>query len=408
MVVDINASSQSQDHPVLIVGAGPVGLSCALFLVRRGIPVAVFEQESELPRDMRASTFHPATLDMLGDAEVVQYLLDQGVKAPRWQYRKHESGECAVFDLSVLADRTAHPYRLQCEQFHLTRAICDKLSGNPLFKIKFNAPVGSVSQDETGVEITVTGDKGDYPVRGSYVIGADGAKSVVRKAMGLDLTGQTYEVTSLTVAVRYPFDEHIEGLLPVNYCWTHDSHFSLMQLKTVWRVGYSPRQGQSYDEALQPEQIEARLQEIHPKPGRYDVAHAAAYTIHRRVVDSFRKGRILLAGDSAHLNSPSGGMGMNSGIHDAENLCGKLAEIILNGADPALLDRYSRQRRHIAVEDVQVRSDRNYRRHRVKTPEERQEVWSEFLRVTSDRELMTEFLLESSMFQSLRKAEAIA
>ncbi|MXW74300.1 MAG: FAD-dependent monooxygenase [Gammaproteobacteria bacterium] len=403
----MNRVGPADDDRVLIAGAGPVGLSCALFLTRSGIPVSVFEAESELPEDMRASTFHPGTLDVLEDADVVADLLANGLKCRQWQYRNHVTGACAVFDMEVLRGRTSHPYRLQCEQFRLTRAICSRLGDNRLFDLEFGARVIDATQNENGVEIEVERPAGPRTVRGSFVIGADGAGSRVRKAMGLDFRGETYPITSLTVAVRYPFDQHIEGLLSVNYCWTEDSHFSMMQLKDVWRVGFSPKPGQSHEEALQPERIQARLQEIHPKEGPYEIVHTGAYTIHRRIADSFRTGRMVLAGDAAHLNSPSGGLGMNSGIHDARSLCDKLAAIILDGADESLLDRYSRQRRSIALDDVQVRSDRNYRRHRVKGRKERAEVWDELQRVTGDRRLMTDFLMESSMLRSLEKAERI-
>ena len=397
----------ADDDQVLIAGAGPVGLSCALFLTRSGIPVSAYEAESGLPEDMRASTFHPATLDVLEDAEVVAELLANGVKCRQWQYRNHATGECAVFDMEVLRGRTSHPYRLQCEQFRLTRAIRSRLGDSRRFNLEFGARVTHANQDGDGVEIEVEGPDGSRTVRGSYVIGADGAGSRIRKAMGLDFKGEIYPVASLTVAVRYPFDKHIEGLLSVNYCWAEDSHFSMMQLKDVWRVGFSPKPGQSHEDALQPEQIQARLQEIHPKEGPYEIVHAGAYTIHRRISDSFRARRMVLAGDAAHLNSPSGGLGMNSGIHDARNLCDKLVAIILEGADESLLDRYSRQRRSIALDDVQVRSDRNYRRHRARGKRKRAQVWNELKRVTGDRRLMTDFLMESSMLRSLEKAESI-
>lgn len=403
----MNRAGPADDDRVLIAGAGPVGLSCALFLTRSGIPVSVYEAESELPEDMRASTFHPATLDVLEDARIVGDLLANGVKCRQWQYRNHVTGECAVFDMEVLRGRTSHPYRLQCEQFRLTRAICSRLGDNRLFNLEFGARVTHAKQTGDGVEIEVEGRDGRRTVRGRYVIGADGAGSRIRKAMGLGFTGETYPITSLTVAVGYPFDKHIEGLLSVNYCWTQNSHFSMMQLKDVWRVGFSPKPGQSLQEALQPEQVQARLQEIHPKEGPYEIVHAGAYTIHRRIADSFRAGRMVLAGDAAHLNSPSGGLGMNSGIHDARDLCDKLAAIILKGADELLLDRYSQQRRSIALDDVQVRSDRNYRRHRVRGKKQRAEVWDELQRVTGDRRLMIDFLMESSMLRSLEKAERI-
>ena len=392
---------------VLIAGAGPVGLSCALFLTRRGIPVTVFEAEGELPEDMRASTFHPATLDLLADADLVADLVANGVICRKWQYRNHETGECAVFDLDVLRGSTKHPYRLQCEQFRLTRAICSRLRESKLFRLRFGTRLTHATQSDDGVQAEVEGPQGPRSTRGSYLIGADGAGSRVRKAMGLDFKGEAYPVTSLTVAVRYPFDKQIEGLLSVNYCWTRDSHFSMMQLKDVWRVGFSPKPGQSHQEALRPGQVQARLQEIHPTEDPYEIVHAGAYTIHRRIADSFRSGRMVLAGDAAHLNSPSGGLGMNSGIHDARNLCDKLGAIILEGADESLLDRYSRQRRSIALDEVQVRSDRNYRRHRVKGRRERAEVWAELERVTGDRRLMKDFLMESSMLRSLEKAELI-
>ena len=401
-------SAQGHASRVLIAGAGPVGLSCALFLTRSGIPVSVFEAESELPEDMRASTFHPATLDMLDDSDVVGELLNRGVICRKWQYLNHENGDCAVFDLDVLRDRTSHPFRLQCEQFHLTRAICSKLRKNELFSLEFGTPVTSVTQTAESVEAELEGPDGTRRVKGCYIIGADGAGSLVRRVMEMDLKGETYPATSLTIAVGYPFDEHIEGLLPVNYCWTKDSHFSMMQLKNVWRVGFSPKAGQSHEDALKSEQIQARLQEIHPKEGSYDIAHAGAYTIHRRVAGSFRVGRMILAGDAAHLNSPSGGMGMNSGIHDARNLCDKLTEIILHKAQESLLDRYSRQRRSIALDDVQVRADANYRRHRVRGERNRAKVWAELKRVTSDRQLMSDYLMQSSMLQSLKNAELIA
>jgi 2-polyprenyl-6-methoxyphenol hydroxylase-like FAD-dependent oxidoreductase len=132
-----------------------------------------------------------------------------------------------------------------------------------------------------------------------------------------------------------------------------------------------------------------------------------AYSVHRRITPGFVHGRILLAGDAAHLNSPAGGMGMNSGVHDAHSLAEHLAPV-LDGADPKLLQRYNRRRRTIAVDEVQKQSDQNYRRHREKDPARRREIWGEFERIAGDRDAMRDCLYRSSMLASVARAASIA
>jgi 2-polyprenyl-6-methoxyphenol hydroxylase-like FAD-dependent oxidoreductase len=199
----------------------------------------------------------------------------------------------------------------------------------------------------------------------------------------------------------------LSGILFVNYLWTADDHFSLMRVRDHWRVGFSPRPGQAVEDATSPEGVEHRLQDILPAGEPYRLVHIGHYSVHRRVIDSFRHGRILFAGDAAHLNSPAGGMGMNSGVHDAHNLAGKLGAVI-KGADEALLDRYARQRRTIAVDEVQAQSDKNYKRHREKDPVLRRQIWDDLARTASDRETMRAFLRKTSMIDSLALAETIA
>jgi 3-(3-hydroxy-phenyl)propionate hydroxylase len=392
---------------VIIAGAGPVGLSCALFLVARGVSVTVLEAEPELPTDMRASTFHPATLDMLTPSGIAARLVAQGVPAPQWQFMRRDTGGAIVFDLGLLSDVTAHPYRLQCEQFKLTRLIVEALADDPRCTIVFGASVAAVTQDADGV--TVQAQIGGTPrsFRGAWLIGADGAHSLVRGCIGEALHGETYPLTSLTVSVDFPFQEHLAGLLNVNYVWTEGGHFSLMRVQDGWRVGYSPPSGLSIEEARSEAVIQRQLQVICPTGMPYRIMHRGAYTVHRRLVDRFRVGRVLLAGDAAHLNSPVGGMGMNSGIHDAANLADKLARV-LDGADDALLDRYARQRRAIAAEDVQAQSDANFKRHRETDTSRREAHWAEMQATVADPERLRRFLLNASMIASVRRAEAIA
>ena len=392
---------------VIVVGAGPVGLSCALFLRGRGIAVTVLEADAALPGDMRASTFHAATLDMLGDLGVAATLVAQGVVVEQWQFLRRDTGARVVFDMGVIADATDHPYRLQCEQFRLTRLIAGLLAADPGCDIVFGAAVEAVGQDAAGVwaDATVAGRAETY--RGGWLVGADGAHSVVRKAVGEVLKGDTYPLTSLTVSVAFPFQDHLEGLYNVNYVWTANGHFSLMRVPDGWRVGYSPPADGSVEQALSDAFVQARLQAIHPNGRRYDVTHTGAYTVHRRIVDNFRVGRVLLAGDAAHLNSPTGGMGMNSGIHDARSLADMLARVI-GGDPPALLDRYARQRRAIALDDVQAQSDANYRRHRETDGARREAHWAELTATVADPARYRTTMLNASMIASVRRAETIA
>lgn len=388
---------------VVIAGAGPVGLSAALFLIERGVRVTVLEKLPTLAEDMRASTFHPATLDMLVPGGIAERLAGEGHRAAQWQYLRLDTGDAAVFDLGVLAGETAHPYRLQCEQFRLTRAIAGKLRDEPLFELRLGAALSGLSQTDAGVEVEVTEGAGVHRLHADYLIGADGASSTVRRLLGKDLEGSTYPKTSITVVVDFPFENHLPDMLFVNYVWTRDDHYSLMRISRHWRTGFSPAEGQRPEDAAALPNVRRHLARILPQAEAAEVVHVGAYTIQRRVVDQFRDGRVLLAGDAAHLNSPSGGMGMNSGIQDAHALALALGKVFAGGAETAL-DRYAQVRRQVAVDEVQAQSDRNYRRHREKDPVQRERIWSELKATTADHARMKEYLMESSMIASVARS----
>jgi 3-(3-hydroxy-phenyl)propionate hydroxylase len=392
---------------VVIVGAGPVGLAAALFLVERGVPVLVLERGAALSEDMRASTFHPATLDMLAPSGIAATLIAQGHIARQWQYRRHETVARIVFDLGVLDGDTAHPFRLQCEQFRLTRAVVEKLQASPLFSIIFNAEVASVHQDDRKVAVEArVGGETIARYYGAYAVAADGGRSAVRKALDLPFDGETYPRTSITAVVDCDFEALMPETLFVNYVWTDSDHFSLMRVRDHWRVGFSPRPEQSVEEATSPEGVERRLQTILPRRESYRVVHVGHYSVHRRAIHKFNHGRVLFAGDAAHLNSPAGGMGMNSGVHDAHAVAEHLAEV-LAGADPALLDRYDRRRRTIAVEEVQAQSDQNYKRHREKDPARREQIWRDLADIAADRRRMRDYLFRASMLASIEREASI-
>ncbi len=146
----------------------------------------------------------------------------------------------------------------------------------------------------------------------------------MRRAIDVELSGDIYPETTILATTLYPFHDKLEGLSNVSYCWKPDGTFSLLRLPGVWRVSLYAREGQTTEQALEDEAQQDLLHDIVPDAGRIEVLETRPYRIHRRLASAYRKGRVFLAGDAAHLNSPSGGMGMNGGIHDAFSLCEKL------------------------------------------------------------------------------------
>ena len=396
-----------RSHSVLIAGAGPVGLTAALVLADAGVAVTVFEAEADVTEDLRASTFHPPTLDMLDRFGISDDLIAQGLTCPHWQIRLHPIGERAVFDLSVLEGETRHPYRLQCEQWKLSRALLTRLANLPNVDIRFGARVTTLTQDDTGVALSIEAGGRVDTVRGAWLIGADGAGSVVRKTLGLTFEGQTYPETTLLATTRFPFEEHLEGLSNVSYCWKAGGNFSLLKVPGRWRVSIYPREDLSVEEQLSPANIEMALQEIVGRGEPYEVLEARPYRVHQRIVERYRVGRVFLAGDAAHVNSPAGGMGMNGGVHDAFNLAEKLAAVVLGRADAALLDLYERQRRPVARDEMLAQSDRNRARMREKDDAKRRTMLAELKVLIADRGRLKAHLLKTSMIEGLRQAAQV-
>lgn len=387
--------------PVLIIGGGPVGLTAAFCLAAADVPVILFEADAAISEDLRASTFHPPTLDMLDRFCLANELVAQGLITPSWQIRLQETGERALFDLSVLKDETNHPYRLQCEQQKLQRLLAARLAEIPHADIRFGCAVDAVGQDADTVWVEVKGER----IIGSWVIGADGAHSVVRKSCGIGFGGETYPEVTILVTTDFDFATALTGLSGVNYVWSPVGTFSLLRLPQVWRCSFYPKPGQSLDDAMTPEAIEQQLQSVVPRAEPYRVLHKRSYRIHQRVAETYRIGRMLLAGDAAHLNSPSGGMGMNGGIHDAFNLTEKLVQVLRGGGD-TLLDLYVRQRRPIAIEHVIAQANRNRRRMRETDPERRRSMLLDLQRIAGDPKLARDYLLNSAMIAGLRQAAA--
>lgn len=396
------------DAEVIISGGGPVGLCLAVLLAEQEIPVTVIEAEAEIVRDLRASTFHPPTLDMLEPLGITATLVERGLPCPTWQIRLHPSGERAVFDLSVLEGDTRHPYRLQCEQWKLSEALLDKLRRSPFAEVRFATEVEAAADHGDHVSVEVESGGRHEQLRARYAIGCDGARSIIRKSMGLLFEGLTYPETTLLVTTLFPFEEHLDGISNVSYCWKENGNFSLLRVPGRWRVSIYPDENIPIDDQMTPEALDASLQVIVPRPVAYDIAEQRPYRVHMRMVDAYRRGRMLVAGDAAHLNTPAGGMGLNGGIHDAFELAAALIDVLRHSAPEDRLDVYDRRRRPVAREDILAQADRNRARMRERDPERRRATLTELQAIIADRDRHRAFLRRSSMLEGLERSAALS
>ncbi len=397
---------------VIIGGGGPVGLLTALVLGRAGIKVTLFEQDDILHQEPRAATIHPASLDLLDDLGVYERIEPLGLIAPivhYWDRAAHEL--VAEFDHAVLAGETRHPWVLQCEQNKVSRVLFEMVRSIGNVDIRTGIKVLGCSQTGNDTEVVVrNADGSEERHRSDYLVAADGAKSTIRGDIGIAFEGFTYPERFIIVGTPYDFAR--EGYAYRNYLsdpveWANLFKISWDGPPGIWRIVMPVRPEEDHDALRRPETAQEKLQRFCPRSEPYEITLMSQYTIDQRVAATFRAGRILLAGDAAHLNSPIGGMGMNSGIHDAVNLASNLIRVVNGEEDEGALDRYVRQRRYVAVNHVQTMTIANKVNMEQRDPEKRREFHDKLRRAASNPESAKKFLMRTALIDSLRDVARI-
>jgi 3-(3-hydroxy-phenyl)propionate hydroxylase len=388
--------------PVVIVGAGPVGLATALSLAHQGVPVRVIEAEPGLTEDHRAGSFHPPTLEMLAPFGVTEAMHRIGLKVPRWQIRDRRQGVIVEWDLGMIADLTPYPYRFHLEQFRLTPILYEKLKAFPHASVSFSTEFVSAVQENDLVKIKTN----SASIRTSWLIGCDGGRSAVRKALGTEFEGFTWPERFIVISTGADFAPH--GFTPNAYVADPKEWAAVFHMPGLWRIAFPVHPEEDEAAVLADDAVEARMQRFVPRPGRYGVTQKGIYKVHQRVAKEWRSGRILLAGDAAHLNNPLGAFGLNGGLHDAILLAECLGEVWRGEAGEELLDLYVRKRRTANVEFVQSQSIGNKRMLEEADPVAREKTFDELRRIAADRELARDYLVKSSMIWSVRRAAEIS
>lgn len=406
----------SEQDRVLIAGGGPVGTIAGYYLARHGVPVTVFEALDRIPADHRASTVHPSTLDMLAGLGMTGTLIGRGLISPVFQFRdRYEDRVVAEFDYSVIADETDHPFALQVEQ-HKVVGLARELAGAlPDFTLRAPWSVTGLHQTADAVEVTVVNPAGESEThRGRFLIAADGGRSEIRKALGIDFPGFTWGERFIIATTNFDFGAQDAGAFHYRNYVAHPVQWCALikvagdDMKGLWRI-LLPAMGKEPDQVVTGEEwVQKKFAECLPFAPPYEIVHRNLYTVHQRVAESFHKGRVVLAGDAAHVNNPLGGMGMNGGIHDGLNIADKLVRIWRGEGDEALLAQYDRQRRPMAKKYVQAQSIQNKELLQEKDMTERRRRLDALARVAGNREACHDYLLKSSLIAMVREANAVA
>jgi 2-polyprenyl-6-methoxyphenol hydroxylase-like FAD-dependent oxidoreductase len=388
---------------VLVVGAGPVGSVAALACARNGHSVTLLEAEDEVDDSPRASTTQPPTLEIIAELGLIDEYIRVGLVARTFQFWDRAARRLiAEFDFDRLKDETRYPYVVQTEQHKLANMVIERLRRMPDAEVLFGHRVTGLVQTENFVEVSCANET---RFRADYVIACDGGRSALRKSLGIEFEGYTWPERFLVVTTKFDFQAAL-GCCFRNYMtdpgeWTNLFKVAGDDLAGRWRAVFNTREDESDEEALSDGAVRARLARIHvPEAGR-DYLHLNLYSVHQRVAAQFRKGRVFLCGDAAHVNNPIGGLGLNCGIHEAWHLAG-LLQRVSQGESEKILEEYERVRRPLNIKYVQEQTIANKKRLEERAPALRATRFEELARMAADALAHKSFLMRASLLESIR------
>lgn len=347
------------DYQVIVAGGGPVGFVTALGLAQAGVRVCVIEAEDAIVDSPRAAVYHWSVLDGLERLGIRAEAEATGLVKNDYMWTVKRSGEAIRYDLDILRDHTRFFYNIHLGQDRLAEIARARLEALPNAEIRFGTTATALAQDADGVQLAIEGPDGIEFLRAQWVVGADGAGSTVRKALGLAFEGMTWPERFVATNVHHDFASggYALSTLVIDEQW--GAVIVKLDDRGLWRCTFM--EDATLPEASFMERLPEAYRHLLVRHGSWRLDRAAPYRMHQRCATGLRKGRVVLAGDAAHVTNPTGGYGLTTGLFDAYALWPTLAAIVLEGADPALLDRWAEDRRRIFLDRTSPRAVANKR-----------------------------------------------